>query len=163
MQNCCTAGLFVLTILTNTAVVGHAQAPVLKGTFLMNTIDAKLTHVRAMKTVLDDGKKQSPGYAVLLSERPAEGDFSSWRMAEPRERGSFIFLMLESSGAVWVAELGHSVRKSGRIGVVLELKKVTFAVKDGRLTGHYRTNGEETFFDDRYTIDLTFDAPLEGK
>ena len=162
MQDARTARLVVFIILT-CAFVGHAQAPVLKATFVLNKTDAKLTHVRAMKTVLDDGKKQSAGYAVLLSERPAEGDFSSWRTAEPRERGSFIYLMLESAGEVWIAELGHSSRKGGRIGVVTELKKVTFAVKDGRIMGHYRTNGEETFFDDRYSIDLTFDAPIEDK
>ena len=50
-----------------------------------------------------------------------------------------------------------------KIGVVMEVKKVTLAVKDGRIAGQYRTNREETFFDDRYTIDVTFDAPLEGK
>ena len=48
-------------------------------------------------------------------------------------------------------------RRSGK------LKKVTFALKDGRIIGQYRTNGEETFFDDRYSIDVTFDAPIEDK
>jgi hypothetical protein len=159
-----TALLVAFASLTLTAVGGLTQAPSVKGTFVMNKSDAKLAHVRATKTVLDDGKKQSPGYAVLLSTKPAEaGDFSAWRMGDPHERGSFIYLMLESNGEVWIAELGHNARKGGKIGVVLEVKKVTFAVKDGRITGQYRTNREETFFDDRYTVDVTFDAPLEGK
>jgi len=144
------------------AVAAEAPATV-KGTFVLNKTEAKLTHVRAAKTVLDDGKKKSPGYAVLLSARPADGDFSAWRTAEPRERGSFIYLLLETSGDVWSAELGHAARKDGRFGVVTELRKVALAVKDGRISGQYRTNGEETFSDDRYTVDLTFDAPLEGK
>ena len=156
--------LVALSLLTLAAVAGLPQAPTVKGTFVMNKTDAKLAHVRAMKTVLDDGKKKTPGYAVLLSTKPAEaGDFSAWRLGDPQERGSFIYLLLESNGEVWVAELGHSARKGGKIGVVMEVKKVTLAVKDGRITGQYRTNREETFFDDRYTVDVTFDAPLEGK
>ena len=162
MQSHRAACLFAVVFLTFAATGGQAQPPSLNGTFVMNKTDAKLTHVRATKTVLDDGKKQSPGYAVLLSEKTAAGNFSSWRTADPHERGSFIYLMLESNGDVWIAELGHSVRKGGKIGVVLEVKKVAFAVKDGRIVGQYRTNGEETFFDDRYTIDVTFDAPIEG-
>jgi len=45
--------------------------------------------------------------------------------------------------------------------VVTELKKVLFEVKGDRLTGHYRTNGEESFSDSKYTIDLQFSAPIE--
>lgn len=159
-----TALLVALSLLTLAALAGLPQAPTVKGTFVMNKIDAKLAHVRAMKTVLDDGTKKTPGYAVLLSTKPAEaGDFSAWRMGDPQERGSFIYLLLESNGEVWVAELGHSARKRGKIGVGMEVKKVALAVKDGRITRQYRTKREETFFDDRYTVDVTFDAPLEGK
>jgi hypothetical protein len=39
---------------------------------------------------------------------------------------------------------------------------VTFAVNGDRITGHYRTSREESFGDSKYTIDLTFDAPIEG-
>jgi hypothetical protein len=45
----------------------------------------------------------------------------------------------------------------------MELKKVTLKVADGRIDGQYRTIREETFFEDRYTVDVTFNAPLEGK
>jgi hypothetical protein len=163
MQDFRIARVLIIFTLTIAVVVGHAQAPTVKGTFVMNKTDAKLAHVRATKTVLDDGKKQSAGYTVLLSERVADGDFSSWRLADAHERGSFIYLMLESTGDVWIAQLAHRARKGGSIGVVMELKKVTLSVKDGRIMGQYRTNREETFFDDRYSIDVTFDAPLEGK
>ena len=86
MQARRTVRLVVLNMLTVAPVVVLAQPPTLKGTFVLNKTDAKLTHVRATKTVLDDGKKKSAGYAVLLSERPTEGDISSWRTAEPGER-----------------------------------------------------------------------------
>jgi hypothetical protein len=153
-------GVLVLGVSMSSAA---AQAPAtVKATFVMNRIDAGLTHVRAAKIVLDDGKKKSPGYVVLFSARPADGDLSAWHTAEPRERGSFIYLALETTGEVWSAELGHAARKDGTIGVVTELRKVSLAVKDGRISGQYRTNGEQAFFDDRYTVDLTFDAPLEG-
>jgi hypothetical protein len=85
------------------------------------------------------------------------------KTAEPSERGSFIYMMLEPSGDVWVAELGHGARKGGRFGVVLELKKVAFQVQGDTLVAHYRTQAEESFFDDRYTVDLAFNVVLEGK
>jgi hypothetical protein len=162
-----TVCLFVVTIATAVVAGSGAQAqpkaPTLKASFVMNKTDGKLAHVRALKTILDDGSKKTPGYAVLISAKPAEGDILPWRTAEAKERGSFIYLLLEANGDVWVAQLAHTVKSGSSIGVVTEVKKVAFAVKDGRISGQYRTNGEESFFDDRFTIDLTFDAPLEGK
>jgi len=129
-----------------------------QGSFVLDGVDAKLTHVRAARAALDKGKS---GYEVLLSARPADGDLSSWRTAEPAERGSFIHLLFEPNGAIWVADLGHAAAKSGRFGVVTELETVSFGVHGDRLTGHVRTRGEQSFGDDRYSVDLTFDAPLE--
>jgi len=51
--------------------------------------------------------------------------------------------------------------KSGRFGVVTELQKVAFDVKDNRLTAHVKTDGEQVFTDDHYNVDLNFSAPLE--
>lgn len=151
---------FVLMISMAFAVPFVAQTPGVTGSFILGGTDAKLTHVRMMRTLLDE-KKQ--GYAILMSAKPTTGDIRSWQTADPAERGSFVFLVLEPTGDVWIAELGHAARKDGRFGVVLELKKATFAVKGDRLTGHYRTNGEESFGDSKYTIDLTFDATIEGQ
>jgi hypothetical protein len=92
--------------------------------------------------------------------RPASrGDCDILRNCRAPSISVALFLVLESTGDVWIAELGHAARKDGRFGVVLELKKAAFAVKGDRLTGHYRTNGEESFGDSKYTIDITFDAP----
>ena len=139
-----------------------AQNPAVTGTFILGGTDAKLTHVRVARFVLDEQTKKT-GYAILMSAKPAAGDIKSWQTADPVERGSFVFLVLEPTGDVWIAELGHTARKGGRFGVMLELKKATFEVKGDRLTGHYRTSGEESFSDSKYTIDLTFSAPIEGQ
>jgi hypothetical protein len=139
-----------------------AQNTGVTGTFVLGGVDAKLAHVRVMRTVLDEQTKKA-GYAILMSAKPVTGDIRSWQTANPAERGSFVFLVLESTGDVWIAELGHAARKDGRFGVVTELKKAAFAVKGDRLTGRYRTNGEESFGDSKYTIDLTFDASIEGQ
>ena len=152
--------VLAISIATTVAV---AQKGTIKGTFILNGVDAKLTNVRAVRTMLDDGKKKMPGYAVLLSAKPASGDIMPWRTGEPAERGSFIFMMLEANGAVWIAEMGHANRKGSRFGVVTEIKKMAFEVKGDQLTGRYGSQGEETFSDDRYTADLTFDVPLENK
>ena len=107
---------------------------------------------------LDD--KGKAGYAVLLSAKAATGDIMEWRTGEPSERGSFIFALFEANGDIWSVELGHVKAKSGRFGVVTEVRKVTFEVKDKHLAAHIRTDGEQTF-DDPYTVDLTFDAAVE--
>src|SRR5262249_49795589 len=130
-----------------------------EGKFVVGGMDAQLKYARAQRVKLDEKGKQ--GYAVLLSAKPATGDILAWRTAEPSERGSFICILFEANGAVWVAELGHVKAKSGRSGVVTELQKLSFDVKDNRLAAHVSTNGDQFFTQDHYNVDLTFAAPLE--
>jgi hypothetical protein len=151
---------YVLAALVALSAFAAEKAPV-QGAFLVGGVDAGLTHVRARRVPLDD--QGMPGFAVLLSARPAEGEITAWRTADPAERGSFVHILFDAKGEVWVAELGHASAKTGRFGVVTELQKVTFEVKGERLSAHVRTAQEESFGDDRYTVDLTFEAPLEGK
>jgi hypothetical protein len=127
IQRCGRALLVLVIVVAVLVIPAFAQKSTVKGTFVLGGVDARLTNVRAVRTVLDDGKTKTPGYAVLLSAKPAVGDIHPWRSGEASERGSFIYMMLEPSGAVWIAD------------------------------------GDETFGDDRYTADLTFEANLEGK
>jgi hypothetical protein len=129
------------------------------GKFIVGSADAQLKHVRAKRVKLDEKGKQ--GYAVLLSAQPATGDILEWRTKEPSERGSFIVVLFESNGAIWVADLAHVKAKSGRFGVVTELQKVAFDVKNNQLAAHVKTDGEQVFTDDHYNVDLSFSAPLE--
>jgi hypothetical protein len=140
-------------------MLGAASAGKVDGAFVVAKTDAKLRYARATRAVLDE--KGKSGYAILLSERPAEGDISAWRTGEPSKRGSFIYLMLEKNGGVWVAELGHSAAKTGRFGVLTEVAVEGFKAEGSRLTGRLKTAGEQEFSDDRYSIDLAFDVPLE--
>ncbi len=150
----------VLLLAAHTVASAPASPGKVTGTFLVAGADAELKHVRAVRAKLDEkGKK---GYAVLLSARPATGDISPWRMGDPKERGSFIYLMLEANGEIWIAELAHAKAKTSRFGVVTEVGKVAFEVRNERLVAHVRTAGEQTFTDDRYSLDLRFEAPLEG-
>lgn len=129
------------------------------GTFVVAGKDAQLKYVRAVRTKLDE--KGRMGFALLISARSATGDIAPWRTAEPSERGSFIVLLLEPTGAVWVAELGHTAAKSGRFGVVSEVKTSGFKVTGDQLTVTVRTDGEQQFTDDRYRINLKVDATIE--
>ncbi len=129
------------------------------GTFVLNGKDAGLTHVRAARVTLDEeGRK---GVAVLLSARPAEGSFAPWRTGDPAERGSFIYVIFEPNGAIWIAELGHGAA-DGRFGVVMEVKVAAYEVKGDHIKAHIRTLREETFSDDVYTLDLSFEADVEA-
>lgn len=132
-----------------------------KGTLVLGGVDAHLTHVRAAKVTLD--ATEGAGYEVLLSEKLAEGALSPWRTADPRKQGNFLHLMLTAKGEIWVYELGHAAAKSGRFGGMMEIQKVAFEVRGDQLTAHVRTPGEQTFSEDRFTLDLTFEAPLESK
>ncbi|HSP14557.1 MAG TPA: hypothetical protein VLV78_07390 [Thermoanaerobaculia bacterium] len=143
------------------ATPANPTANKVQGKFVMNGTDAKLSHVRAMRTKLDE--KGKPGYAVLLSAQPAEGEMSSWRTAEPSKRGNFIYLLLEPKGEVWVAELGHTSAKSGHFGVVTELRVAPYAVRGDRISGTVQTAREEEFGGDHYTVDLKFEATLDQR
>jgi hypothetical protein len=129
------------------------------GTFIVGGSDAKLRYVRATRTKLDE--KGRTGFAILLSAREAAGDIASWKTADPSARGSFIYLQLEQNGAVWSAELGHAAAKSGRFGVVTEVKTSGFRVQADQIVVTLRTDGEQEFTKDRYTVDLKIDATIE--
>lgn len=129
-----------------------------QGSFVVGGVDAVIHHVRATRAALDE---KTSGYAVLLSARPAEGDIAPWRIGDPKERGSFIYLMLEKSGAVWIAEIAHAGAQNTHFGVMSEVQVKSFSATGDRLAGQLTTNGEQTFTDDHYTIDLKFDVPIE--
>ena len=101
------------------------------------------------------------GYAILLSAREATGDIRPWQTGDPKERGSFIYLQLEPNGAVWSADLGHAAAKSGRFGVVTEVRTSAFQVQGDRLSVTLRTDGEQVFTQDRFSIDLKIEATVE--
>ncbi len=161
-HHACRSALLGVACLIGVMSVHAAQKPAnVEGTFTMAGTDARLKYVRAARAMLDDKGKQ--GYAILISARPALGDFSTWKTAEPSKNGSFIYLMLEAKGEVWVAELGHTASKSGRFGVVTELKATRFEVRGDELVAHITTPGEQEFSANRYSIDLTIETPLEPK
>src|SRR5262249_21244553 len=148
----------LLLVLTAGRATGRAAGKV-EGTFIVGGSDAQLKYVRAVRTKLDE--KGRMGFALLLSARNATGDISPWRTAEPSERGSFIFLILEPTGNVWVAELGHAAAKSGRFGVVSEVKTSGFRVQGDQLSVTVKTDGEQQFTADRFNINLKVDATIE--
>jgi hypothetical protein len=150
-------GGLVLMILAAAASV--AAAGKVEGTFVVGGTDAKLRYVRAARTKLDDRGKT--GFVILLSAREATGDLGPWRTGEPSKNGSFMYVILEPNGAVWIAELGHASAKTGRFGVVTEVQTSGFRVNGDQLSVTLKTNGEQTFTQDRYTIDLKVDATID--
>jgi hypothetical protein len=152
--------LFALLALPATAAETKAASPgTVKGTFVVGGADAGLRHIRAGRVKLDE--KGTKGYAAVLSARPAEGEIEPWQTEDPAKKGSFVYVVFEPSGAIWIVELGHANAKTGRFGVVLEVKPESFKVTGDRLSARIRTLREQSFGEDRFTVDLTFDAPLE--
>ena len=151
------SGLLLLALSSPNPTVPAAGK--VEGTFVVGGSDAQLKYVRAVRTTLDEKGKM--GFALLLSARNATGDIAAWRTGEPSERGSFIFLILEPTGNVWVAELGHAAAKSGRFGVVSEVKTSGFQVQGDQLVVTVRTDGEQQFTADRYNINLKVEATIE--
>lgn len=156
------APVLLLSFLALSVTAVEARAAdqgTVKGTFVVGGVDAGLKHVRAGRVKLDE--QGNMGYAALLSARPAEGELFQWQTGDPAKQGSFIYVVFEPDGKIWIAELGHANAKSGRFGVVLEVKPENFKVAGDRLSARIRTLREEEFTQDKFTLDLTFDAPLE--
>jgi hypothetical protein len=131
----------------------------LSGKFTVGGEDAQLKYVRAQRMKLDD--KGHMGIAVLMSAKPLAGDIQRYRAADPVERGSYVLVVFDQNNDVWVADLGHIHAKSRPFGVMTEIKKAAYSVKDGRIAAHITTGGEQVFTEDHYSVDLTFDAPIE--
>ncbi|HEV2846993.1 MAG TPA: hypothetical protein VG477_19205 [Thermoanaerobaculia bacterium] len=153
--------LFVMALPVTAVEARAADQGRVKGTFVVGGVDAGLKHVRAGRVKLDE--KGAMGYAALLSARPAEGELERWQTADPAEKGSFIYVVFEPNGAIWIAELGHAKAKSGRFGVIMEVKVESFKVTGDRLSAHVRTVREQEFTQDKFSLDLTFEAPLEKR
>ncbi|HEX6899761.1 MAG TPA: hypothetical protein VF789_08610 [Thermoanaerobaculia bacterium] len=160
-RNCVvSAFLLAVPVLPAAAAEPKAAGPgKVSGTFVVGGKDAGLKHIRAGRVKLDE--QGTMGYAAVLSARPAEGELSQWQTEDPAKKGSFIYVVFEPSGAIWIVELGHANAKTGRFGVILEVKVESFKVTGDRLAAHIRTVREQSFGEDIFTVDLTFDAPLE--
>ena len=131
----------------------------LSGKFIVGGEDAQLKYVRAQRMKLDE--KGHMGIAVLMSAKPLAGDIQRYRAADPVERGSYVLVVFDQANEVWVADLGHVHAKTRPFGVMAEIKKAAYAVKDGRIAAHITTGGEQVFTEDHYSVDLTFDAAIE--
>ena len=131
----------------------------LSGKFIVGGVDAQLKYVRAQRMKLDD--KGHMGIAVLMSAKPLAGDIQRYRAADPMERGSYVLVVFDQASEVWIADLGHVNAKTRPFSVMTEIKKVAYAVKDQRIAAHITTGGEQVFTEDHYSLDLTFDAPIE--
>ena len=156
--------VLLLSVMSLPATAAEPQAATqgkIEGTFVVGGVDAGLKHVRAARVKLDEEGRT--GYAALLSANPAEGDIARWQIGDPAEKGSFIYVVFEPNGAIWIAELGHAKAKTGRFGVVMEVKVESFKVTGDRISAHIRTVGEQEFTQDKYQLDLTFEAPLEKR
>lgn len=57
--------------------------------------------------------------------------------------------------------LGHASAKTGRFGVVTEVKTSGFKIQGDQLSFALTTNGEQEFTQDRYRIDLKIEATIE--
>jgi len=131
----------------------------LSGKFIVGGEDAHLKYVRAQRMKLDN--KGHMGIAVLMSAKPLTGDIQRYRAADPVEHGSYVLVVFDQAGEVWVADLGHIHAKTRPFGVTTEIKKAAYAVKDQRIAAHITTGGDQVFTEDHYNVDLTFDAPIE--
>jgi hypothetical protein len=149
----------IILVAALSLLVFASEANQVTGKFIVGGVDAKLRYARAETAKLDEKGKM--GYAILMTAKPATNPIQDWRTGEPSRTGSFIFLMVEKNGDVWIAELGHDKAKSGRFGVVTEMNKVSFSVTGNRLKGHYKTDGQQFFTQDYYDVDVTFDVTLE--
>ena len=147
--------LFLIALLITPALFAAG----IEGTFVVNGVDAGLKHIRAHREVLDD--KGTKGVAVLLTERKAEGAIGDWRTADPQKAGSFVYAIFEPNGAIYIVELGHKNAESGRFGVLMEVQKVAYEVKGDTIKAHIRTPREESFGEDKFTVDLKFEGRIE--
>jgi hypothetical protein len=150
-------GVLLVALMTVGAVISAAGK--VDGAFVVGGTDAKLKYVRAIRTKLDANGRT--GVAILLSAREVTGDTEPWRTGDPSKNGSFIYLILEPDGAVWIAELGHASRKDGRFGVVTEVKTSGYKITGDQLSFALSTNGEQEFLKDRFRIDLKIEATIE--
>ncbi|MCB1866912.1 MAG: hypothetical protein KDG50_15955 [Chromatiales bacterium] len=127
------------------------------GHYVGNGRDAKLPNVSVIK---NDGWEGRKGWTIIASEKPSGGSKKPDFDAQFGKLGDALVLSVTEDGELFSAQICHQALKRSGFSSSGTIKVNGFSMKGGEVSAHFTTDGERSFFDDKWSVDLKINAPL---
>jgi hypothetical protein len=148
-----------VTVVALAAVVpaGPARAGEITGKYVGNGKPAKLAHA---VVVPHDPWNGEPAYTLVLSEKAASGSMGADTQAMFGKLGDALTITVTRSGKIIGTQVAHQSLKRAGFSTVGAIEAEGFKIEAGNLSGRFYTAKEQTFFDDKWELDLKAKAAL---
>ena len=136
-----------------------AAADSLTGKYVGNGREAKLVHVLVQPAEEFSGEK---AWTIVASEKDASSSKRPDFDAQFGKLGDALVISITEGGDIFSVQVCHQQLESSGFSTSGTLQVEQFSLADGKLTGHFFTDGEQSFFEDRWSVDVTISADRAG-
>ncbi|HWB08878.1 MAG TPA: hypothetical protein VG826_06630 [Pirellulales bacterium] len=130
--------------------------PSVSGTFKGNGKQAKLAFVSARPGEPFDDR---PSILIVLTERDHSKDPKPDIRAAFGDYGSALIVSTFEDGKIFGCQVAHAAHGKMPFSALGSMRTAAFEIEDGRVEGEFVTDGEQSFFDKTWEVNLKFVAP----
>ena len=131
--------------------------PTVKGTFTGNGKNAELKFISVVKHEEFNDKR---AVTIIMTEKDHTKDPKASINAAFGKHGSALILSVDETGGIFGCEVAHAVHQKSPFSSLGQISMVEFDFLKGNAKGHVQTPGELDFFEQKWSADLTFAAPV---
>jgi hypothetical protein len=131
--------------------------PTVKGTFTGNGKNAELKFISVQKHEEFNGKR---AVTIIFTEKDHTKDPKASINAVFGKHGSALLLSVDETGGIFGCEVAHAAHQKSPFTSLGQISMVEFDFLKGNAQGHVQTAGELDFFEQKWSADLTFAAPV---
>jgi hypothetical protein len=150
------AGLFLTVLLLVTSASAADQATV-EGKFLG---DGKDGNIRYVFVETREPFSDKPAISITFTEKDPSSSKRPSFDAGFKKLGSALLLSVFRDGDIFGCEVAHSAHEKSPFSSLGVIKIEDFKVEGDRVSGRVTTGGELDSFDQKWSVDLVFSAPL---
>ena len=145
---------------TSSAAPTAPAKPSVTGTFMGNGKPAKLAFVSARR---GEPFNDEPSIVLVFSEKDHSKDTKPDLKASFGHYGSALILSVHEDGSIFGCQVAHAAHKKSGFSSIGGIRAAAFDVGEGRIAGHFTTDGEKTTFDETWSVDLKFVVPFKAE
>lgn len=131
--------------------------PSVSGSFSGNGQPAKIRYVSAHPHEDFSDKK---AVTLVFSEKDHSRDAKPWIKASFGDYGSALVLNVFEDGGIFGCQVAHQAHEKSGFTALGQIAMAEFDASTGNLRGQVTTPGEIDTFDEKWSVDLRFEAPL---
>jgi len=150
-------GLLVaaIGILAITGPFAAAEDKPVSGVYKGNGQEAKLAYVSACK---GEPLGDKSTIVLVFSEKDPSNNKNPRTDALFGKYGSALIITTDQDGKVVGCQVAHAALKRSGFSSIGEIKMSDFKLENGKIQGKLSTGGEKEFFDDKWDVDIKFEA-----